>query len=397
MQHSGTGVLRNLLAIGAAVHEFPAPIAGNITRIDIFAKDANASGDTTFDVNIEGASIFPDPADRPKLLTGETAGAKTGLAVPVARGEWITVDCDILAAGGFAGKVGISVLIEDNASAPPSGAAGGDLSGAYPSPIVSALAGRLLAIPSSGNTFTDDFNDNILNAELWTVTSFADVVEQNSRIEVRNANFLTFNSAGVNMTDKFIQCEIQAAGSMIFRIVHTSDPEGENIQITNNGSDLNFQKRTGSSTTTITSIPYNAVSHKYIKIEHVSASGLWVCSTSPTGLDGSWTVRSTFTPSLSVASVLPRWYCTSSGFQYFDNITSNIVATDPIIGKNLFGLLWDNPNNQIAFLRTLGVVPLLSADPVGAPANLPAGHGFIGIRGNFCWMWDGANWHSQEF
>lgn len=113
MQNAGTTVLKNLLAAGLSVLEFPAPFDGTITRIDITARAANANGDTIFDVNVNDATIFADQTQRPKLLQNQVTGAKSGLNVAVTRGQWITVDADIVPPGGFAGKLSIAVTIED--------------------------------------------------------------------------------------------------------------------------------------------------------------------------------------------------------------------------------------------------------------------------------------------
>jgi hypothetical protein len=87
--------------------------AGRLVRVDVACHAANAAGPTTFDVNLNGASVFAAPGDRPSIAGGQRAGFVEGLDVAVAAGDEITFDLDVVPAGGVAGPIMLQVMIDD--------------------------------------------------------------------------------------------------------------------------------------------------------------------------------------------------------------------------------------------------------------------------------------------
>lgn len=66
------------LAPYTGLMRFPAPVPGSIVRVEIVSKGAvNNNGDAVFDCTVEGVSIFSDPGNRPKILSGQSSGVAT--------------------------------------------------------------------------------------------------------------------------------------------------------------------------------------------------------------------------------------------------------------------------------------------------------------------------------
>ncbi len=116
-RHTSQVILPNLPAAGSTIVEVPSPVTGFIEEVYVDAKAANANGDATFDVHLEGVTIFTDQTQRPKLLQNQTAGLRV-LAAPVAvaRGQWIQIDCDVLPSGGFGNKLVFEIVFSDTGS-----------------------------------------------------------------------------------------------------------------------------------------------------------------------------------------------------------------------------------------------------------------------------------------
>lgn len=500
MQHAGQTVLRNLLAIAPGVFEFPAPVAGNITRVEIFARAANANGDATFDVNVNDVSIWAaDQTQRIKLLAGQTSAEVSGLAVAVARGQWLTVDCDVLPAGGFPGKIGISITIEDNASAPPTGAAGGALAGFFPDPALSAeavqqivapfiadssdldfthddagnslsavlkaisglvagtygsgaaipvitldakgrvtgvttvaptvggdlggtlaaavvnqLKGRSLGgIPSVAGFLSDNFNDNVINTSLWTVIGgTTKVFERNARLEIEGGtgSFTGLRTtASYDFRSKFASVRVSqvmttaASVEMLFGINWT----GWEYQFRVDDGNLRaYLWNSNTGTVTDTNLgAFSTVTHAYLRLRHATGQFYWDTST-----DGqTWTQRHNIANAqagLSAGKVELSAFASSAahGMTIFDTFNTDVPLTDPISLQNLFGVVWDNPNNQFSLLRSLGVLSFVAAGapPSGAPANLPAGHtlGIVEMTTPLklhIWNTSSLTWDMQQF
>jgi hypothetical protein len=92
-----------------------------IEHIDVTAGVASEVGDSTFNIR-KGASlsslttIFAMPADRPKILEGETAGEVTGLGIDVAGCSYIVWDADAIPLGGLTGPVFLTITVEDGSA-----------------------------------------------------------------------------------------------------------------------------------------------------------------------------------------------------------------------------------------------------------------------------------------
>lgn len=103
-------------AVTTNIRTVPSPMACTILEVGVRCGSPNASGDAIFDVNKNGASIFADPADRPKILSGQTSGERTGLSVSLAKDDLLSVDMDSVPLGGVAGPVFIRIKVDDGTS-----------------------------------------------------------------------------------------------------------------------------------------------------------------------------------------------------------------------------------------------------------------------------------------
>ncbi|MET0646375.1 MAG: DUF4214 domain-containing protein [Pyrinomonadaceae bacterium] len=104
---------KDFLAAGVAVSfgSTPLPFPGRIRSI-IVKHAANPSGASVFDVNLEGASVFASPGDRPSITAGQTETVIDGLSIPHARGATLSVDADAVPLGGLTG-VAVTVISDD--------------------------------------------------------------------------------------------------------------------------------------------------------------------------------------------------------------------------------------------------------------------------------------------
>lgn len=103
MRHYAISGLRPVLT-GAQekVIEFPSPLDGHITQVLLRMGVANADGDTTFDLNINGVSVYASPGDRAKIVAGQTTGYSVVNKI-VSVNDMITVDLDSAPLGGISG------------------------------------------------------------------------------------------------------------------------------------------------------------------------------------------------------------------------------------------------------------------------------------------------------
>lgn len=84
-----------LTAVKTGIARVLAPITGDLARIFIRSEAALDGGDAIFDVNLNGASIFGDPLDRPTIADGDQTADVPGLAIAVMQyTDIITVDFD---------------------------------------------------------------------------------------------------------------------------------------------------------------------------------------------------------------------------------------------------------------------------------------------------------------
>jgi hypothetical protein len=93
------------------VRSSPIPFAGRIRRVVVKAN-ANALGAATFDINLEGASIFAAPGDRPVLAAGQTQVVLSNLSVAHAENAVVSFDADSIPLGGLT-EVSVTVVCDD--------------------------------------------------------------------------------------------------------------------------------------------------------------------------------------------------------------------------------------------------------------------------------------------
>lgn len=90
----------SIIAPAVGLFNFYAPADGLIAGVSLFSRLAPSGGDAVFDVNTHatyasaGVTIFPDQTQRPKILSGQTAGEKQNLTAGVVKGQRCTVDFD---------------------------------------------------------------------------------------------------------------------------------------------------------------------------------------------------------------------------------------------------------------------------------------------------------------
>jgi hypothetical protein len=140
LQYAVLQVAREVSAPATSIARVRSPLAGNITRVEVSTESANGAGVATFDVNVNGTSIFTSTGHRPSLASGASEGFTTSVDAPsVARGDLVTIDAATIPAGGFAAMtLTVTVTIDDGIATTLSG----DASGAFSANTVTKVQGN---------------------------------------------------------------------------------------------------------------------------------------------------------------------------------------------------------------------------------------------------------------
>ena len=74
--------------------------AGTIKRADAHVKTAPTGADLTFDINVNGTTIWSTQANRVKCVAAATSGTQTTFnTTALADGDILTVDIDVIGSG----------------------------------------------------------------------------------------------------------------------------------------------------------------------------------------------------------------------------------------------------------------------------------------------------------
>ena len=101
-------VMQNLRYMRSPVNGFIQEIA-----LDVGMIIPGGAGSVVLDINKNGATIFPVPANRPKVVAGASSGSASGLAIAVNKGDLITVDLDQFPLGGVPTPLDIRITFFD--------------------------------------------------------------------------------------------------------------------------------------------------------------------------------------------------------------------------------------------------------------------------------------------
>lgn len=180
--HFGVSGVRELITgVRLAVVQFPAPLDCRLNRFFVRIAAANSSGDVIFDINVNGVSVFSDPADRPRILAEDTSA----LMFPdfaLVEGDMVSVDVDSAPLGGVSGLYIIIQLqdtpsIEQYITTAYNGSLNRDPSGGELSAAVTALGGGCTAQTTLAATKTF-FDGLFLSSEYTTLaTTNAEYIE----------------------------------------------------------------------------------------------------------------------------------------------------------------------------------------------------------------------------
>lgn len=105
---------KNITTAASGVFYLRSPFTGTaiINELLIWLGANVASGSVIFNLRVNGSAKFVGDA-RPKINTGESSAAKTGLSFPVVKGDIITVDIDQINSVGITAPVSVAVRIDD--------------------------------------------------------------------------------------------------------------------------------------------------------------------------------------------------------------------------------------------------------------------------------------------
>lgn len=103
-------ISRTFAAPATSIAKGRPTLTGKLVKVVIISDQILSGGNAIFDVNLNGASIFGDPDDRPQILSGQTIGVVSGLTVDVDENtDSLTVDFDGFT--GTASAVGGNLLV----------------------------------------------------------------------------------------------------------------------------------------------------------------------------------------------------------------------------------------------------------------------------------------------
>lgn len=355
-------IIEHCIAIAAArqlaayvgLMRIPAPVTGQIVGVALVSRGAvNSNGDTTFDVKKNGVSIFADPADRPKILSGASNGSvviasedTVGVTEMV---DEITLDLITVPAGGVGGPLWMKIMVAwDNGV---SGGSGGE---------ATSIGGEDIYVPPAGY-FGDDFNDNIIDPTKWAIwpsVAGITVAEQNNRLELIAASGQTGTTAALktvalNFTGRTFQAQLVQSGhgtglTVVFALF-TSQGDYWDFEISPGGI-MSFNRRLGGTQTPIGSNvdPYDPLVHIYFRFRHDNTAKIIYLETSAD--NAAWTTRgSVSTSDQSLVDGFVRLQVTTLGTTsvrstYWDNVLSTIPAPGTIADRST--LMFSQANSR---------------------------------------------------
>jgi hypothetical protein len=82
------------LAVYAGLGRWVFASSGTLSSVALSLHVAPVGADVIVDVNINGASVFADPDDRPRVAAGGNSGIANVVGTYVSAGDYMTVDID---------------------------------------------------------------------------------------------------------------------------------------------------------------------------------------------------------------------------------------------------------------------------------------------------------------
>jgi hypothetical protein len=412
---------------------FFAPFTGTLKALSFALKPANTNdnGDAVFDVDVEGATLFPDPDDRPKILSGERIGSILGLESAVNAGDIIEFHAKVIPDGGLQGPVMIQAVIDDGINPGLTEAAvlalatGGDLGGTLGDAIVQGILGRSLGgIPAPPTGFyTDNFDDNILNPDILISQDGATALtESGQHLNVPPWNggpSVGFYTPVLDFTSHFCQAKftLPATGNqneVYFGIGSgkSHSTAAEKFAFTRFSSGVRPWKNDSLSGDTFGSFTAWAMGTTlWLKLAHDATAGVIRFFTSPDG--ATWTEVGNFTitsghPNLTAVRIFLD-ATMNGGFGtdpiIVDDFSTNVPLSDIIAASDLFSIHWANVENQFKLMRTFGALPIFPAGTIPTSGSypssgLPAGHTFAFVADDnpmTLWVYSIAtgNWNKR--
>jgi cell pole-organizing protein PopZ len=173
-----------------------------INAVRFKSDSVNLTGDATFDVNVAGTSLFTDPDDRPKILSGEETGEAPGIAFAYTAFEPITIDLDGVPIGGIGGNLYIEVELEISGSG-------------LEAEEIGDAANALLVVGAGLSKVYDDAGNTLTLAGTPATTSDPGMMSAADKSKLSGiATGATANAADADLRDRSTHTGTQAASTI---------------------------------------------------------------------------------------------------------------------------------------------------------------------------------------
>lgn len=381
------------------------PFDGTIKKVSLglLPGNENDNGDAIFDVTVNGATVFPVEADRPKIVSGELTGFVVGLDFAVVEGQLLFFHAKDIPLGGLQGPVMLQVTMDDGVLAGV--ALAGDLGGTNEEPLVVGLRSIPIADWAAGSVFADDFADNAFDGVKWTRSDAGLVIEQNARLEITSFAFASSNVGGLDVTDKQMTVKVSGPGGTGFvRLLLNGGLNYLEFRVSSATGNLKAGRHIdGTGDDWALDVAYDG-SPIWVRFVHDSVTGHWTYHTSPDGV--AFTLRGEQAPPNAAGQTACGLSLFAlAGVVYFDEITSNVSIVDAgIVLSDGQVLVYDVALGQFKNKGIVGLIPYSPQGtfPVAAPAGLPAGFTALHYEGGAAkkcraWNRDTNVWDVREF